>query len=774
MKLKSKILIGAIVLVALPVVVLTGVLSTISASSSFDSLEQASKERLVAIRALTKGRIEDYLATIDKQIQSYSSNRMIINAMGSFTLAYQDYSAQTNQDITKARLELSRYYEQEFNQKYQQLNNGTSADTAVWLANLSDNSLLLQHQLIEKNQQPLGSKHLLTDLGNRSDYNKYHQLYHPIISDYLAKFEYYDIFLVDINSDQIVYSVFKELDFATSLKDGSFAKSSLANVYLQAKASNEPDFIAVSDFSNYSPSYQASAAFIASPIFDHGVKVGVLVFQMPIGNINKIMTHQQQWRNAGLGQSGETYLVGRDKTLRSQNRFMLENKSEYLAALSKANIEESIIQTIDLKGTAIGIQPVKSRTLQLALSGQSGIEIVSDYRNIKVLSAYAPMTTSGLNWVILAEIDADEAFASAYVLSDKIKFYSLVLGGILLVVGGGAGLIFSRTISRPIIVLSDAITKIEQDSDLTYRIKATSHDEIGEATNSLSSMVDKFHSGISDVATNAIKISASAQLTSQVCIDNNERLDVQRDQTSMVAVAMEQMTATVEEVSNNLSLSMSAINKVNQQSHQGRQLMNETVDSINDVEQQIDKATQIIHSFETHSIEIMTVLEVIKSVADQTNLLALNAAIEAARAGEQGRGVAVVADEVRALASRTQASTVEINQVIDKFKISTQQAVDSMDKSHTLVKNSVNKAQLAGDNLTSVASAVDDINEMNIQIAAAVEAQRATSEEINRNVMTISTMTNDTSDGSQAIVNASSELLVLVDNMNKLVEKFKI
>ncbi|NRA71609.1 MAG: methyl-accepting chemotaxis protein [Gammaproteobacteria bacterium] len=774
MKLKSKILIGAIVLVALPVVVLTGVLSTISASSSFDSLEQASKERLVAIRALTKGRIEDYLATIDKQIQSYSSNRMIINAMGSFTLAYQDYSAQTNQDITKARLELSRYYEQEFNQKYQQLNNGTSADTTVWLANLSDNSLLLQHQLIEKNQQPLGSKHLLTDLGNRSDYNKYHQLYHPIISDYLAKFEYYDIFLVDINSDQIVYSVFKELDFATSLKDGSFAKSSLANVYLQAKASNEPDFIAVSDFSNYSPSYQASAAFIASPIFDHGVKVGVLVFQMPIGNINKIMTHQQQWRNAGLGQSGETYLVGRDKTLRSQNRFMLENKSEYLAALSKANIEESIIQTIDLKGTAIGIQPVKSRTLQLALSGQSGIEIVSDYRNIKVLSAYAPMTTSGLNWVILAEIDADEAFASAYVLSDKIKFYSLVLGGILLVVGGGAGLIFSRTISRPIIVLSDAITKIEQDSDLTYRIKATSHDEIGEATNSLSSMVDKFHSGISDVATNAIKISASAQLTSQVCIDNNERLDVQRDQTSMVAVAMEQMTATVEEVSNNLSLSMSAINKVNQQSHQGRQLMNETVDSINDVEQQIDKATQIIHSFETHSIEIMTVLEVIKSVADQTNLLALNAAIEAARAGEQGRGFAVVADEVRALASRTQASTVEINQVIDKFKISTQQAVDSMDKSQTLVKNSVNKAQLAGDNLTSVASAVDDINEMNIQIAAAVEEQRATSEEINRNVMTISTMTNDTSDGSQAIVNASSELLVLVDNMNKLVEKFKI
>ena len=632
----------------------------------------------------------------------------------------------------------------------------------------------MQHQLIEKNQQPLGSKHLLTDLGNRSDYNKYHQLYHPIISDYLAKFEYYDIFLVDINSDQIVYSVFKELDFATSLKDGSFAKSSLANVYLQAKASNEPDFIAVSDFSNYSPSYQASAAFIASPIFDHGVKVGVLVFQMPIGNINKIMTHQQQWRNAGLGQSGETYLVGRDKTLRSQNRFMLENKSEYLAALSKANIEESIIQTIDLKGTAIGIQPVKSRTLQLALSGQSGIEIVSDYRNVKVLSAYAPMTTSGLNWVILAEIDADEAFASAYVLSDKIKFYSLVLGGILLVVGGGAGLIFSRTISRPIIVLSDAITKIEQDSDLTYRIKATSHDEIGEATNSLSSMVDKFHSGISDVATNAIKISASAQLTSQVCIDNNERLDVQRDQTSMVAVAMEQMTATVEEVSNNLSLSMSAINKVNQQSHQGRQLMNETVDSINDVEQQIDKATQIIHSFETHSIEIMTVLEVIKSVADQTNLLALNAAIEAARAGEQGRGFAVVADEVRALASRTQASTVEINQVIDKFKISTQQAVDSMDKSQTLVKNSVNKAQLAGDNLTSVASAVDDINEMNIQIAAAVEEQRATSEEINRNVMTISTMTNDTSDGSQAIVNASSELLVLVDNMNKLVEKFKI
>ena len=774
MELKTKILISAMALVALPTIVLTSIISTISSSSSFESLEQASKERLVAIRALTKGRIEDYLETIDKQVQVYANNRMIINAMKLFSTSYQNYSTQTKGDITNARTELASYYKQEFNQKYKELNNGVSANTAAWLTNLSDNSVLLQHRLIKVNQYPLGSKEQLTTLGDGSDYDKYHQLYHPVITNYLNKFEYYDIFLVDINSDKVVYSVFKELDFATSLSNGSFANSSLARVYQQAKASNESGFTVVSDFSSYAPSYQASAAFIASPIFDQGIKIGVLIFQMPIGNINKIMTHQQQWQDAGLGMSGETYLVGRDKTLRSQSRFMLENKSEYLAVLAQANMAKSIIRTIDEKDTAIGIQPVNSRTLELALSGQSGIDIVPDYRNVRVLSAYAPITTAGLNWVILTEIDADEAFASAYALSDKINLYSLVVGVILLIIGGGAGLIFSRSISRPIIVLSDAITKIEQDSDLTYRVEATGNDEIGQATNSLNSMVDKFHSGINDVANNALRISSASQLSSQVSIENNQRLDVQQEQTSMVAVAMEEMTATVEEVSNNLSSSMIAITKVNDQSSQGRQLMNETVESINDVVQQIDSATQVINTFEEHSLEIMTVLEVIKSVADQTNLLALNAAIEAARAGEQGRGFAVVADEVRALAARTQASTVEINLVIDKLKISSQQAVDAMDKSQDLVKNSMSKAQLAGENFTSVSSAVDDIHEMNIQIAAAVEEQRATSEEINRNIMTISTMTNENSDGSQAIVNASSELLSLVDNMNKLVKQFKI
>ncbi|NRA60395.1 MAG: hypothetical protein HRU25_05685 [Psychrobium sp.] len=191
-------------------------------------------------------------------------------------------------------------------------------------------------------------------------------------------------------------------------------------------------------------------------------------------------------------------------------------------------------------------------------------------------------------------------------------------------------------------------------------------------------MMSKFHQGMSDVADNAVKMAAATEQTYLITKLNAEQLDMQQSQTTQVASAMEEMTITVENVSENLSDTMSAVKNVDGLSSDGHAIMQNTIISVNDLVQQIEETAHVIEKFELHSNDIVTVLNVIKGVADQTNLLALNAAIEAARAGEQGRGFAVVADEVRALAGRTQASTGEISAVLDKLIKSSEQAIPAM------------------------------------------------------------------------------------------------
>lgn len=774
MNLKNKILLGSALLVAIPIIISSLTLGISASSSSLAALETSSEARLLAVRDITKGRIEDYLRGIDKQVKTFSNDRMIIDAMKSFSQAYDSYQSQSQTSPEVARNELTQYYESQFNKVYQERNQGANAETARWISNLSDTGALLQHKLIQTNSNPLGEKHKLERLGDGSDYDRTHQLYHPIIRDYLEQFEYYDIFLVDAKSGNVVYSVFKELDYSTSLNTGSFADTGLAKVFAKANTQNNRNFSTIEDFSSYQPSYQDPAAFIASPIIEDGVNIGVLVFQMPIGKINQIMTHDQKWAAAGLGQSGETYLIGGDNKLRSQNRFLIEDKAGYIDAISKAGMNQSVVDTIKAKETAISLQPVNSSTARQALGGASGIEIVDDYRSVPVLSAFAKVSFDGLNWAILAEIDETEAYASAYQIQSDIRNYAILIGVAMIILGCIAGYQFSQTISQPIIRLNDGLTHIEKNSDLTYRLDVSTSDEIGSASTSLNSMMAKFHKAISEVATSAVSLAAAAEQTSVITSQNSQHLDNQQDQTTQVATAMEQMTITVEGVSQNVHEAVEAVHLADQKSQHGAKTMQSTIASVGELASQIESASTVIKEFESHSNEIVSVLDVIKGVAEQTNLLALNAAIEAARAGEQGRGFAVVADEVRGLAGRTQTSTSEISEVIEKLEASAERAVVAMQKSQSLTNNVVEQANIAGDSFDEVSHAVDEIAQMNEQISSAVTEQRATSSDINCNINSISTSTSECATGSAQTAEASQELAGLTVNLKSLVGTFKI
>jgi len=774
MNLKIKILVCSALLVAIPIITSSAIIGINTANDSFLALQKSSEAQLISVRNITKGRIEDYLHNIEKQVKSFSKDRMIIDAMHEFSDAYKSYPTQSKLDVNTARKDLFKYYSQHFNEVYKQRNHQGSANIESWLNKLSDTAVLLQYQLIQNNPNPLGEKHLLDSLKDGTQYDVAHQLYHPAIRYFLEQFEYYDIFLVDAKTGNIVYSVFKELDFATSLKNGSFSNTGIAKVFNNSKTQTNQDYTSINDFSSYPPSYLDPAAFISSPIIDNGKVIGTLIFQMPIGKINQIMTHDQQWKAAGLGDSGETYLVGADQTLRSQSRFLIEDKSSYLAAITEAGVNSAVLDTINAKDTAISLQPVNSETAKLALSQKSGIKIVDDYRNVPVLSAYSSINYAGLKWAILAEIDASEAQAPAFAISDTIKLYALITGVSLILLGSLVGGVFARSVSQPIINLSQSIADIEKSSDLSYRLSFIGKDEIGSASSALNSMIEKFHKGISKVASNAGKISNSVDSISQIASHNNQLLTQQKQQTHGVLEAMQNMTSTVDSVSSKLNDNLTAINLADQKSSEGHRTMQETITFVDQLAKQIDTASIVIKDFEEHSSEIISVLDVIKAIADQTNLLALNAAIEAARAGEQGRGFAVVADEVRALAGRTQSSTGEINQVIEKLKASSNQAIVAMQQSQTLAEKLVSQATTAEEAFSEVSSSVAAIAQMNKYISNDVEQQQLTSAEIDQTINSISEITNENVSGSDKTATASLELAALAADLRSLVNEFKI
>lgn len=310
--------------------------------------------------------------------------------------------------------------------------------------------------------------------------------------------------------------------------------------------------------------------------------------------------------------------------------------------------------------------------------------------------------------------------------------------------------------------------------DLTARTSYQGKDELGRIAAAFNVMGDKFRTVIQDLSGATGQLASAAEETSAITEQTTQGITRQQTETDQVATAMNEMNATVHEVAQNAALAAESARQADEASHRGKKVVEQTIDVINNLAAEVERAANVIHTLEKESVDIGTVLDVIRGIAEQTNLLALNAAIEAARAGEQGRGFAVVADEVRSLASRTQQSTKEIDEMISHLQSGAREAVEAMEASRNQAQAGVEQAAEAGASLDDITGAVAQINDMNTQIASASEEQSSVAEEINRNIVTISQVADETATGAVQTSEASAEVARLSEQLQALVRQFKV
>ncbi len=372
---------------------------------------------------------------------------------------------------------------------------------------------------------------------------------------------------------------------------------------------------------------------------------------------------------------------------------------------------------------------------------------------------------------IIPELDRLLVARSAAASSKRLLLTGIVVA--VLLIAGFLFVGFYHGVIDAISAIKEAAKRMSE-GDLNVHVKSHSKDECGQVAAVFNEMAQQFRIIIEQVGAATAHLVASTGEMSQVTSETSSGVRAQQQQTDQVAAAINEMAATVHEVAKNASEAAEAANSADAEAHSGKQVVSQTMASIDSLASDVERAADVIHALEKDSESIGSVLDVIKGIAEQTNLLALNAAIEAARAGEQGRGFAVVADEVRTLASRTQESTTEIQGMIERLQSGTGEAVKVMSESRDRAQESVKQAAQADESLTSITSAVSTIKAMNDQIASAAEEQGAVSEEINRSVVQISQVADQTSEGAEKLAASGSQLAALADQLQGLVARFKV
>lgn len=430
--------------------------------------------------------------------------------------------------------------------------------------------------------------------------------------------------------------------------------------------------------------------------------------------------------------------------------------SAYIKTLEGSGIQPDAIKTLEASLNEHEAAFTQFSSAQVAINNaQAGIS-----KNIEILLTSANQLAQ--NQVDLRIEDVNQA--------SKMLVIWLVVA---LIVSALAAWLITRVIVGPLLETLQLADRVA-NGDLTHNAVTTRRDELGMLQTSMHRMTQNLHQLIGGLRDGVTQIASAAEQLSAVTEQTSAGVNSQRSETDQVATAMNEMAATVQEVARNAEQASHAAVTASKEAREGDAVVGRAVLQIEQLSAEVGHSKTAMDELKQESNKIGGVLDVIQAVAQQTNLLALNAAIEAARAGEAGRGFAVVADEVRSLAQRTQTSTEEIASLIDGLHRRTAQVATILENSRVLTDNSVELTRDAGTSISNISRSISTIESMNLQIAASAEEQSAVAEEINRSVLNVRDISEQTASASEETASSSVELAKLGVHLQGLVSKFVI
>jgi class 3 adenylate cyclase len=461
-------------------------ISWISFTSGKAELTAAAFNQLTGVRASRKVQIEAFFKATRNSVSHLAEDRNLIAAMREFSTEIDQFK--NARILPEWDEKITDFYLNRFLPQLAKVTGQTPRPEAFLPK--TPETRYLQYHYIAAN--PHKQRYKLDDAGDGSPYSASHARYQPLLGKLARDFGYDNLILVDSDDGDVVYTFGKTPLLATNLLNGPYASSAAAELYKVVRKSVYQGDVPLVDFE---PTLYAEArpeALMGAPILDGGKEIGVLLIQFPVDEINRVMTDEFGWVRDGLGRSGEVYLAGPDMMMRSGSRPLHEDPERYYQELREAGYPPQEVARVQQSGTSILTQPVRTKAVEYALAGHEGTAILTNYRGVPALTSYAPLNIPGLRWVVVAEMDASEAFAPLNSLTRKILIWSMVL----VLVGTAAANWLGRRFVRPIFELVDGVRRLREGGK-EVAIMVRTRDEfadLGAAFNQMSTSVTSMSS----------------------------------------------------------------------------------------------------------------------------------------------------------------------------------------------------------------------------------------------------------------------------------------